>query len=208
MKQFVEEFKYLKYTLFHPFDAFFEIKWRGKGSLLLAALIMILNGIASIMSYQYTGFIMNKNPLFKMNSVSLFVLAIAPMFLFIVSNWSVSTLYNGKGKIKDLFMVISYSLFPSLLFSLMTIFLSNFVILEEASLLYAFNTLGLAWFYYLVFCGLCTVHEYTVKENIMTLLATVIAAIVIIFLSVLYFSLMEQMVNFVMTFGQELLRRW
>lgn len=208
MKQFVEELKYLKYTLFHPFDAFFEIKWRGKGSLLLATLIVILTGITSIMSYQYTGFIMNMNPLFKMNSVSLFILAVAPMFLFIVSNWSVSTLYNGKGKIKDLFMVIAYSLFPSLLFSLMTIFISNFVIMEEASLLYAFNSLGMAWFYYLAFCGLITVHEYTVKENIMTLLATVVAAIVIIFLCVLYFSLMEQMINFVMTFGQELLRRW
>ena len=51
-------------------------------------------------------------------------------------------------------------------------------------------------------------HEFTLKENIMTLLATAVAAIIIIFLCVLYFSLMEQVINFVTTISQEFMRRW
>lgn len=208
MKQFIEGFKYLKYTIFHPFDAFYEIKWRGKGNMLLATLLLVLYSIVQVISYQYTGFIMNENPLFEMNSIAIIVIAVAPLFLFMISNWSVSTLYNGKAKIKDLYVLVAYSLFPIIIINVITMLLSNIVIMEEASLVFAFGTIGTLWFLFLMFTGLTTMHEFTLKENIMTLLATAVAAIIIIFLCVLYFSLMEQVINFVTTISQEFMRRW
>lgn len=208
MKQLIEDFKYLKYTIFHPFDAFYEIKWRGKGNMLLATLLLVLYSIVQVISYQYTGFIMNENPLFEMNSIAIIVIAVAPLFLFMISNWSVSTLYNGKAKIKDLYVLVAYSLFPIIIINVITMLLSNIVIMEEASLVFAFGTIGTLWFLFLMFTGLTTMHEFTLKENIMTLLATAVAAIIIIFLCVLYFSLMEQVINFVTTISQEFMRRW
>ncbi|MDA3729971.1 Yip1 family protein [Niameybacter massiliensis] len=208
MNKVVEELKYLKYTLFHPFDAFYEIKWRGKGNIWLATVLILAYGIAMILNNQYTGFVVNSFPAYKINSIATFVLTVAPLLLFIVSNWSVSTLCNGKGKIKDLYMVIGYAICPMLLFQVATIAISNIIILEEASLLFAFNAVGMLWFYYLVFCGVTTVHEYTAKESVITLITTAVAAIVIIFISVLYFSLMEQVISFISTLGQEFIRRW
>lgn len=208
MRQLIENVKYLKYTIFHPFDAFYEIKWRGKGSLLLATLMYVAYSIMQVLTYQYMGFVMNGNPLFQMNSIAIIIMAIAPMFIFIISNWSVSTLYNGKGKVKDLYVLIGYSLLPMIATQGITILVSNIVIIEEASLLMAFNSMGTIWFLYLMFTGLTTIHEFTAKENIMTLLATLVAAIIIIFLCVLYFTLMEQIISFVTTVVQEFMRRW
>lgn len=208
MKQFIEDFKYLQYTIFHPFDAFYEIKWRGKGNMLLATLLLVLYSIVQVISYQYTGFIMNEKPLFEMNSIAIITIAVAPLFLFMISNWSVSTLYNGKAKIKDLYVLVAYSLFPMIVVNVITMLLSNIVIMEEASLVFAFGTMGTLWFLFLMFTGLATMHEFTMQENIMTLLATAVAAIVIIFLCVLYFSLIEQVTNFVTTISQEFMRRW
>lgn len=208
MRQLIEDVKYLKYTIFHPFDAFYEIKWRGKGSLLLATLMYALYSIMQVLSYQYTGFVMGGAPLFLMNSIAIIVMAIAPMFIFIISNWSVSTLYNGKGKVKDLYILVGYALLPMIATQGITILLSNIIIAEEISLLLAFNTMGAIWFYYLVFTGLSTIHEFNGKENFMTLLATLVAAIIIVFLCVLYFTLMEQIINFVTTIVQEFMRRW
>ena len=208
MKQFIEDFKYLQYTIFHPFDAFYEIKWRGKGNMLLATLLLVLYSIVQVISYQYTGFIMNEKPLFEMNSIAIITIAVAPLFLFMISNWSVSTLYNGKAKIKDLYVLVAYSLFPMIVVNVITMLLSNIVIMEEASLVFAFGTMGTLWFLFLMFTGLATMHEFTMQENIMTLLATAVAAIIIIFLCVLYFSLIEQVINFVTTISQEFMRRW
>ena len=208
MSKVVADLKYLNYTLFHPFDAFYEIKWREKGNLLLATFIILAYGIAMILNEQYTGFVMNFNPPHEINSIATLVITIVPILLFTVSNWSVATLYNGKGRIKDLYLVMGYSLTPLLVTTLLSTALSNIVIAEEVSLLYAFNAMGILWFLYLAFCGVTTVHEYSAKESVMTLLATAVAALIIIFLFVLYFSLMEQFIGFVTTIGEELIRRW
>jgi hypothetical protein len=97
-----EKLHYLKYAAFHPFDGFYEIKNRQKGSVLLATIILALYGIMQCLSYQYTGFIMNTNALFAMNSITIFISAISIFVLFTVSNWTVTTLFNGKGNMRYL----------------------------------------------------------------------------------------------------------
>lgn len=208
MDKFIEDLKYLKYTIFHPFDAFYEIKWRAKGSLTIAIALIIIYGITAVLGQQYTGFIVNQVMPEYINSIMTFALSIAPLLLLGVSNWSVATLYNGKGKIKDLYTVIGYASLPYIIFSITTIILSNIVIREEISILLAFQSTGLFWTYFLIFCGFTTVHEYTVKESVITFIMTAIAAIVIVFITVLYFSLMEQFVNFLLSIGQEITKRW
>ena len=207
MSKFLNDFKYLTYTIFHPFDAFYEIKWRNKGNVLLATFLLFLYGVVNVLGMQYNGFIINRNLLFKSNSLIVIAISIAPMLLFVVSNWSVSTLYNGKAKMKDLYLLTCYSLFPLIVIGLISIPLSNIIILEEFSLYSAFLGLGQIWFLFLMFTGLITIQEFTVQENIMTLLATIVSAVVIIFLLTLYFSLMEQFVTFVITIVKEIVIR-
>lgn len=207
MSKFLKDFKYLTYTIFHPFDAFYEIKWRKKGNMLLATLLLLLFGITFVLQAQYNGFIMNTNLKFKINSLVIIIINIVPILLFVVSNWSVSTLYNGKAKMKDLYLLSCYSLFPVILINLISIPLSNIVIMEEVPLLVSLQSFGFAWFIFLMFTGLITMQEFTIQENIMTLLATLVAAIVIIFLLALYFSLMEQLFIFLTTIVKELITR-
>lgn len=205
MNTIKEDIKYLKYTLFHPFDAFYEIKWREKGNKLIATVLLILYAVCVILQAQYNGFIGNKTNNF--NSIYVAVVTIFPYILLILSNWSVATLYNGKGKVRDLYIVTCYSLVPMIITGFATIFLSNIITLEEFSLVTTFRAMGVVWTYYLIFCGFTTVHEYTVKESVLTFIATAIAAVVIMFICVLYLSLMEQFVGFVVTLIQEIINR-
>ncbi|MBN2222069.1 MAG: DUF1282 family protein, partial [Vallitaleaceae bacterium] len=110
-----DKLEYLKMAMFHPFDGFYEIKYRKKGSSTLAMVLMMLYGILQCIDYQYTGFIMNTNPIFAMNSVSIFCSSLFVFFLFIVSNWTVTTLFGGKGNMRDIFIVVAYSLVPMMI---------------------------------------------------------------------------------------------
>ncbi|MGF7144521.1 hypothetical protein HNQ56_002952 [Anaerotaenia torta] len=208
MKKFLMDVKYLQYVIFHPFDGFFETKFRGKGSILLATILLLLYGILGIFSTQYTGFIFNFYPTFALDSINLFMTSILPVVLFFISNWSTTTLMNGNGKLKDIYIVACYSLLPLILFKVSTVLLSNVITIEEGPILSAFNYLGVVWFCFLIFTGLCTIHEYSVLKNIVTLLATLAAAIIIIFLLVLYFSLLEKVISFVSTIATEISKRW
>lgn len=202
-----EKLFYLKYTLFHPFDGFYEGKYRKKSSALLATIILVLYGIMKCVSYQYTGFVMNYEPLYYMNSVSIFISAISVFILFAVSNWTITTLFNGKGSLRDIYIVICYSLFPILIMNGVTIFLSNFVIKEEVMILKSLQGIAMVWAIFILLAGLCVIHEYTFATNLLTLLATAAAAAIIVFLGILFFTLMERMIYFGLSVAQEIIRR-
>jgi hypothetical protein len=202
-----EKLHYLKYTLFHPFDGFYEVKYRKKGSLAAAVIIMILYGIMQCVSYQYTGFVINYNKVSAMNSVSIFISSLFVFLLFTVSNWTVTTLFNGKGSMRDIFIVVCYSMIPMIIINGLAAFISNFVIWEEVIILKSVQGIGIAWFVFLLLSGLCVIHEYSMAVNIKTLLATVVAAAILVFLGILFFTLLERMYNFISSVIQEVLRR-
>ena len=198
---------YLKHSIFHPFDGFFEIKFRGKGSFRLAAIIIIIYGILQCASYQYTGFVMNENPIHKMNSITIFVSSLSVLILFTVSNWAVTTLLNGKGSMKDIFIVLCYSLVPVIIAEIAVTFISNFIIEEEIMILRSIQSFAWVWFIFLLIAGLCTIHEYTLTNTILTLLGTFIASVIIVFLLVLFFTLGEKVITFFISVVQEFVRR-
>ena len=198
MKAYLKEkLYYLKAAVFHPFDAFYEIRFRGRGSVPLAAAILVLFGILQCVSYQYTGFVINLNDLAAMNSVSIFLTWVLGFVLFIVSNWSVTTLLNGKGNLGDILKVTAYSLTPMICTLVFQVFASNFIIAEEAMI----------WSLFMLLAGLCVIHEYGFGKTLIAILLTFVAAAIIMFLGILFFTLIEQMVVFIISVGQEFMRR-
>ena len=202
-----ERVKYVKHCLFHPFDGFYEAKNRGKGSLLAATVMIALYCILDCFEVQYTGFIMNLNQISRMNSVTIFISALTVLLLAVISNWTITTLFDGKGKLKDIYMVLGYSLAPMVMIDFCVVIASNFVIEEEAMILTAIRWMGVAWSAFLIVTGLCTIHEFSLAKTLVTILATLAAALIILFLLVLFISLVEQMVQFIYIFSKEFMRR-
>lgn len=208
MKEAVrEKLGYLKQSVFHPFDAFYEIRFRGRGSVALAVLLLAVFGILQCVSYQYTGFVINENELESMNSISIFSTWILGLVLFIVSNWSVTTLLNGKGNLGDILKVVAYSLAPFICTLLFQVVVSNFIIAEEAMIVYVVTGIGIVWSLFMLLAGLCVIHEYGFGKNIIAIALTFVAAAIIMFLGILVFTLIEQMVVFIVSVGQEFIRR-
>ena len=207
MTSMIADAKYMFHVLLHPFDGFYDVKFLRKKNYTIPTIIMLICGLTGILSYQYTGFILNYHPLFAMNSITIFFTTLFPFLLFLISNWSLTTLFDGNGTIGDIYIVISYSLVPKLIFDIVGILLSNTIIQEEAALLNALLVIGTVWFCFLLFCGLCVIHEYSPITNVVTLIVSFLAAIVIVFLSMLYYTLMGKVIGFVYTLLIELMRR-
>jgi hypothetical protein len=142
-----------------------------------------------------------------MNSISIFISSLSAFLLFTVSNWTVTTLFNGKGNMKDIFTVVTYSMVPMLIINGLAVLVSNFVVWEEVIILKSVQGIGIAWFVFLLLSGLCVIHEYSMAVNIKTLITTAVAAAIIIFLGILFFTLLERMYNFISSVVQEVLRR-
>lgn len=202
-----EKFYALLYSLVHPFDGFYELKHRGLKSNTLSIIALVLYGLVACIKYQYSGFVVNDNPIHRMNSVQIFFSAVGIFVLFAIANWTITTLFNGKGFISDILMVLGYALYPVIVGDIIYIIASNFIVQEEAMLLYAVSSLIWAWFAFLVLAGLTTVHEYTFSRTLVTIFASVVSMTIIVFVVILYFTLVQQFVSFFLSLIKEIIRR-
>ena len=129
------------------------------------------------------------------------------VIIFTVANWTITTLFGGKGNMASIYTVITYSLVPYILVKVIVVFLSNFIIEEEAMIIYMLEGIGIVWFVFLAFSGLCVIHEYGMFRNIASLLATAVSALLIVFLAVLFLTLEEKMFGFIGDIVREIMRR-
>ena len=130
------------------------------------------------------------------------------IILFVTANWSVTTLMEGKGKFKEILMVTGYALFPIIIIGYPALLISNFLTLDEM----AFYTLavGVAYFLtgWMLFMGILNIHQYGLLKTIMAFLATVVSMMVMMFLGLLFFDVIQQIISFISAIIEELgLRR-
>ncbi len=197
-----------RYIMMHPFDGYDEFKTEKKGKLSVALVFIGLFALLRILTYQYESFLINeRNPMLINNLQELFVVALL-ISLFVTANWSVTTLMEGKGKYKEILMVTGYSLFPIILIGYPALFISNLLTLEEM----AFYTLavGIAYFLtaWMLFMGILNIHQYGLFKTVGAFLLTVVSMMVMMFLGLLFFDVIQQIIAFISAIIEELgLRR-
>jgi len=208
MKILLSDVRFLGYTLFHPFNGFYELRFRRERNWFLIAFIFAVCGIVKIAGTHYSGFIVSEgHSQYGVSNWYLFLTAVFPYLLFAVANWSVTTLFDGNGSLGDVLMVLSYAMIPRLITDIVYIVASNFIISEELILLNALYIIGIVFFCFLTFSGLCVVHEYSPSKNIVTIIATAAAAVVIIFIGMLYLEIMGKVIGFITTITAEIMKR-
>lgn len=204
---FKQKLKYAFYTMKHPADGFYEIRHRGQGSVGLAILFVFLFCLCYSADRQYAGFVVNfVNPM-EINSFMELVSVFLLFFLFCVGNWSITCLMNGEGRFKDIVTVTGYAMLPLILTFIPAILLSQVVADDEQAFYYLILAAGIFWFIMLVLIGIMTVHNYSLGKTLVTLVFTFVAMLIIIFVALLLFSLIGQVVSFVESIYNEILLR-
>lgn len=202
--QFLKDAKYTLHVAFHPFDGFWDLKYENKGKLRIALTILLCVTVMMILKRQYAGYVVNFNYPLDLNSIDELKYIVLPFLLWCVANWSLTTLMDGEGKFKEIVIATGYAMIPLILIYLPNLLLSNVISLRESPFYYLLESVAMLWFVWLLFIGTMTVHQYTVIKTIMTMFLTVVVMGVIIFLGLLFFSLIQQFVGFVYTIYQEL----
>ena len=104
-------------------------------------------------------------------------------------------------------MTVCYALTPVPFFLIATTFLSNFVSLTGVGIIQFVNVLAFVWAGMLLVFGVMVTHDYTFTKNIITLLGTILSMCVIMFVVILFSSLVTKMVSFVSTIVTEITYR-
>src|SRR5690554_3876151 len=197
-----------KYVLFHPFNGYDELKREKKGKVSVAIVFMVLFVLLRIYTYLGEGFVINERDPLALNTFNEFFSVALLIFLFTVGNWSITTLLDGKGKFREIFIVTGYSLFPLIIIGFPAVFISKYLTLDEIGL-YTL-AMGLAYFMtgIMLFMGILNIHEYGLLKTIMTFVLTIVAMAFMAFLGLLFFDVIQQIISFVRSVYQELRLRY
>lgn len=196
MKTFLEDLSYVKEALFHPFEGFYDMKYRGKGNIYVASMFYILLGLTSILNAEFSGFVVSLVKKSELNSIIYFSAILLPYLLFVIGNYAVTTLMDGKGRFSEIYTMVGYSLVPSILMMLAATIMSNFIVQDEVTFYALFISIGNGITIFLIFIGLVVTHEYTFFKNIVSIILSFIATAVIIFIVLLMLTLFSQMYGF------------
>ena len=201
-KTYWEELLYAFHLVFHPFDGFWDLKHEKRGSVRAASTIIALT-IAAF-AYQAIGQGYSFNPRDNYSSIFVQILSIGvPVILWTVSNWCLTTLFDGEGSFKDIYIATGYSLAPLPLFVVISTVLTNVLTASEGSIPTMLITIAFVWVVILIFFGTLVTHDYTINKNFITILGTIVAAAVIMFVAILFSSLVVKMVSFVIALATE-----
>ena len=200
---FKEELLYVFHVMFHPFDGFYDLKHEKRGSVRAAAIFMAITVVALFYRSVGTGYVMNPQGEYSTIFMQLLVVVI-PVLLFAVANWCLTTLFDGEGSFRDIFVAIGYSLLPIPLTMIPTTLFSNVVVSSETDILTLITTLGFIWAGFLIFFGMMVTHDYSMFKNLGTVLGTILGMAFIMFLAVLFTSLVMDIVTFVTDITSEI----
>ncbi len=193
------------YITIHPVDGFGQFKNRNIQSYFILLFIVGIWFLLNIGKSFFTGFIFQSG---GFNLFETIAQTIGLYTLFVIGNWAICTLSEGKGKLSEIVAVASYSLVPYLISILVYIALSNVLAINEAAFLEIVIGMGQLWSGFLLFCGLYTIHQYSVLKTILSIILTIAAMAVMIVLLILLYSLMSQAVGFIQLVLQEISMRW
>lgn len=207
MRKLREQLRLPLYIMTHPADGMYIMKYEKRGRMWVALLNMALLWLSFTVQKQYMGFAFSQTNPAAINSLLDLVIIAALLLLFCVANWSVTTLTDGEGSMRDIAMAVGYALTPIVLIFIPTTFISRFMAANEKEFVYLLMGFAVLWSAVLLFMGMYTVHNYTAGKTAMAFVLTFLAMVVIAFLLGLIFSLLQQAWIFVQSVYRELLFR-
>jgi hypothetical protein len=203
-KVYYECFTWPGYVLSHPFKAFDDIKYLDKGNTWFCFVVLALFAWMNLIKTRYAGFLVNYVNISMINIPLLLASSLFPYLIFIVANWAVGVLIDGKGNLRNIFKVNMYAIYPSVFLYLIGTLLSRIIIYDEAALVNFLFYLPLVIYVFYTFIGLIMIHQFSFTKGLVSVILSFIAMAIIIFVIVLLLTLVSGFINDIFTIVDEI----
>ena len=205
--KYFDSLKFALYCITHPLDGFWDLTHEKRGTYAAANTILFLTLLIRILKLRFTSFIFIKVYWEDLNIFFYLASILFPLALWVVGNWGLTTLFDGKGKLGQVYMATCYALTPYPLIQFPLMVFSNFVTVDEAEFYSVVSALSLVWAALLVVAAMGQIHEYSAGKNLLFTVATLFAMLVMIFILMIFFSMISQGVAYFISLARELMFR-
>lgn len=199
--------QWVKHVVFHPFEGFEDLRWKKGGTLKYTAIIIFALFIALIAYDRWCGFQFRPLPDTHFSVVPYIMKSVVYFGAWVLGNWSICTLLDGEGTMKNICIYSSYALIPYIVSTFINVVLSHILVRDEQVFFSTVYYIGLLWSALLLFNAIKSVHQYSFTKTVVAILLTLFAMLVILFLAVLFLSLFQKVYVFFYSLYTEILYR-
>lgn len=203
----VQELKFSNHTMFHPIDGFWDLKREKRGSLraanILTVLFIILYGIRA----QWSGYTFTHALPEEINVIYEVMTMVLPLAMWIVANWCFTSLMDGEGTMKDIYIATAYALKPYIITAIPMLIISHFLSGNEAFIYNTIDGIIMIWMLGLIFFGMMITHDYSLTKGIVVAILTIIGICLMLFLILLCCNIVQDITSFGTDIYKEIIYR-
>lgn len=187
----------------HPVEGFWELRYEKRGSLGAAAILLALAYLSTLISEATTSFIFNPIEIKFINPWLMLAQVAIPWITWVLSNYLISSINRGQGRLVDVLIGSSYALVPYIILSVPLALLSNVLTIGESSIYYFFQYIIIGWTGFLFIVLVQEVHNYDLGETIWITILSVLCMLAIWILLLIFAGLSVQLVDFIRQIYEE-----
>ncbi|MBD2862056.1 Yip1 family protein [Paenibacillus oceani] len=184
-------------VLKHPFEVFWEIRYRPEGSMWAAVLLLASGYSVHVLSQLATSYLFNPSGDDMVNPLTLLLQSLLPWVTWVFANYLIGSIMKGQGRWTEVFVGSAYALMPFLLLSLPLAILSNILTLNERVVYDFGNVAMVCWTLFLFFVMAKEIHNYDIGETVLNVVLSVLFMIAIWILLFILAGLTFQLYDFV-----------
>ncbi|MEE0946119.1 MAG: YIP1 family protein [Acutalibacteraceae bacterium] len=201
------ELKLLSRVMLHPSEVITEVKEKKRGSVLIGLILIVVYYITATLKETNSGFLFKNPSNTSFNSLLVLLQTLGIVVLWTICNWAICTLQEGKGKMREIFVVTSYSIVPLIISNIVYIIASNVILESEAAFLSIFVTVMELFTAFILITGTLIIHDYTFGRFVGTTILSALAMLIVVFLAIVIVILVQQVGMFVGTIYREFVYR-
>lgn len=200
----VGDINHLGRYLAHTRDAVYEMKFKGKSNLISATIYYVFFVVIQILRVYIEGYLFNGVDVYGTNGLSFILLSTLPLLLIVCANYFVSTITEGEGKFRQVYIGFIYALAPYLIFAIPMFLISNVLTYNEQVIYQLIEAVIYGWCGVNVILMIMELHDYGFWQAIKNILLTVIAALIAVAFAFILYMLAYQFVSYVISIFREI----
>lgn len=204
-KKVIKELLYSLNILKHPYDTYLSIRRMNVASYKSAWIVFISFIFVYLIDVYGTGFLFKST---NTNQILIqFLIVVGTFGLFVIVNYLVSTLNDGEGRLKDVFIASSYALLPFIIFTLPLTLISHVLTYNEIFIYEFYKSVILTWTILLIFISIQGIHSYKFIETIKNSITIIFGMFIVMLLGLLIYAFLGQIITFIFSIVKEVIYR-